>query len=365
MEPENPKKAKSNYQDRRSRGAQVDPANRFESTRLESVEREIWEEDDKPATTQVITDKSRTILTKNDSPDICFTYSINPYRGCEHGCAYCFARPTHETLGFNAGIDFESRIMVKTDAARLLREAFMKPSWQPESIAISGVTDCYQPLERKYRLTRACLEVLREFRNPVSIISKNVLILRDLDILSEMAAMNLVHVTLSVTTLDRELARKMEPRTPPPELRLQAIRRLAENGVPVSVSVAPIIPGLTDQEIPKILEAVADAGARTADFVLLRLPLAVKPIFLDWLDHHYPLRAQHVRSLIEDTRSGAMYDARWGTRQTGEGPRAAQIQTMFRIFAKKYGLDGDLPDLDCTKFKRPGSLLPEIPSEYF
>lgn len=340
---------------RKTRGAQLDPPNRFESTRIEKdLEIESWDDSEKAVTTQVQIDHARTILTKNSSPDICFTYSVNPYRGCEHGCAYCYARPTHETLGFNAGIDFETKIMMKQDAPALLRAALMKSSWQPEPIAMSGVTDCYQPVERRYRLTRACLEVLQEFRNPVSIITKNVLILRDLDILAPMAAMNLVHVYVSITTIDREISRNMEPRTPPPEMKLEAIRRLSAAGVPVGVNVAPIVPGLTDKEMPKILEAAAEAGARTADYVLLRLPLAVKPIFLDWVDHHYPLRAQHVRSLIEDTRNGALYDNRWGTRQTGEGPYAQQIQTMFQIFARKLGLDGGLPELDVTRFRRPG-----------
>ncbi len=340
---------------RRNRGAQMDPPNRFESTHIEKdAPIEAWDDPEKTVNTQVMVDHARTILTKNSSPDICFTYSINAYRGCEHGCTYCYARPSHETLGFNAGLDFETRIMMKAEAPKLLREALMKPSWQPEPIAMSGVTDCYQPVERRYGLTRACLEVLHEFRNPVSIITKNVLILRDLDILASMAEMNLVEVFLSITTLDRDLAHNMEPRTPPPALKLEAIRRLTEAGIPVGVNVAPIVPGLTDKELPKILEAAAEAGAKSAGCVLLRLPLAVKPIFLDWVDHHYPLRAQHVRTLIEDTRNGELYDNRWGTRQTGEGPYAKQIQTMFQIFKKKFGLDEGWPDLDVTRFRRPG-----------
>lgn len=353
--------------DRKGRGAQVDPPNRFESTRIDrQVDREIWEEDDsKLPQTQVLFDQTKTILTRNKSPDIGFDVSINPYRGCEHGCAYCYARPSHETLGFNAGIDFESRIMVKADAPRLLRDALKKLSWEPEVIAMSGVTDCYQPLERQYKITRSCLEVLAEFRNPCSIITKNALILRDLDILSAMAQKNLVSVCLSVTTLDKELAVRMEPRTSPPALRLEAIRRLRAAGVPVSVNVAPVIPGLTDKEIPKILEAVADAGAMQASMVLLRLPLAVEPIFLDWLEHHYPLRAQHVRTLIRDTRGGALYNSEYGTRQTGEGQHAEQIQKIFRIFAKKHGLDQEMPDLDTTQFQRPGQLFPDQLTEFF
>jgi DNA repair photolyase len=345
----------SDDKSRKNRGAQFDPPNRFESTRIEKdIPPEPWDDPEKAARTQVLVDHAKSILTKNSSPDICFTYSINPYRGCEHGCAYCYARPTHETLGFNAGLDFETRIMMKAAAPQLLREALMKPSWQPEPIAMSGVTDCYQPVERHYRITRGCLEVLHEFRNPVSIITKNVLILRDLDILRSMADMNLVEVCISLTTVDRELASKMEPRTPPPELKLEAIRRLSAAGIPVGVNVAPIVPGLTDKELPRILAAAAEAGARTAGYVLLRLPLAVKPIFLDWVDHHYPLRAQHVRTLIEDTRNGSLYDNRWGMRQTGEGPYAQQIQTMFRIFQKKFGLDQEQPELDVSLFRRPG-----------
>ncbi len=343
---------------RKSRGAQIDPPNRFQTTRIDyDVAPEAWEEPEKAPATQVIIEHSKSILTQNNSPDIPFTFSVNPYRGCEHGCAYCYARPTHETLSMNSGIDFETRIIAKVDAPRLLREALMKPSWVPESIAMSGVTDCYQPIEKTYRLTRGCLEVLADFRNPVSMISKNVLMLRDLDILAPMAEQNLVRVFISITTLDPELAGKLEPRTPPPAIKLRAIRLLREAGIIVGVNVAPIIPGLTDQELPRILEAAADAGAQSAGFTLLRLPLAVKPIFLDWLEHNAPLRARHVRSNIEDTRGGQLYNADFGQRFSGTGAYAQQIQTMFPVFVKKYGLNKRLPRLDSSRFRRPGTWI--------
>jgi DNA repair photolyase len=342
---------------RKGRGSHIDPRNRFEATHRE-FDRvlESWDEHelDRTTATQVIVDRSKAILTKNSSPDVGFDYSVNCYRGCEHGCAYCFARPTHELLSFNAGLDFESKIVIKPDAPQLLRQALMKPSWQANVIAMSGVTDCYQPLEKKYKLTRGCLEVLDAFNNPTAIITKNVLILRDLDILARMAAKSLVHVNVSVTTLDSELARKLEPRTPPPRLRLEAIRRLSEAGVPVNVLIAPIIPGLTDKELPRILETAAEAGARSAEYVLLRLPLAVEPIFLDWLERHYPLRADHVKALVRATRGGEYYEAGFGKRMVGQGAFAQQLSSLFRVFAQRYGLAGELPPYDFTRFSRPG-----------
>lgn len=344
---------------RKGRGAQIDPTNRFFTTRLDQdIERESWEDiGEKSLKTLVSYDNSKTILTQNKSPDVGFRFSINPYRGCEHGCSYCYARPTHENLGFNAGIDFESKIVIKPDAPKLLREALMKPSWQPEVIVMSGVTDCYQPLERKFRLTRGCLEVLREFQNPTALISKNFLITRDIDIFAAMAEKNLLNITISITSLDAELISKMEPRTSPPKLRLEAIRLLSEAGVPVNVNVAPIIPGLTDKEVPRILEAAAKAGARSAEYVMLRLPWTVRPIFVDWLETHFPLRAQHVRTQIEDVRDGDLYDTRWGSRMKGEGAYALQLETMFKIFRKKFGLDGGLPQLDTHHFRRPGTYI--------
>lgn len=342
-----------------SRGAGIDPPNRFSSSHretdlsdLEYSDPEDIAETQRAQPTSFLADTSKSIISSNESPDIPFDASVNPYRGCEHGCAYCYARPTHEMLGYGAGIDFESKIMVKHDAPRLLREALAKPSWIPRPIAFSGVTDCYQPAERRFRLTRQCLEVCRDFRNPVTIVTKNVLILRDLDLLQDLAAKQLVQVRLSITTLDAALARTLEPRTPPPAVRLEAVRRLAAAGIPVGVLLAPVIPGLNDDEIPRILEAVAAAGAKSADYVLLRLPLSVKPVFLDWLDRQEPLKKERVLGRLRDMRGGELNVSQFGTRMSGEGPYANQIASVFRIFAKRQGLGGDLPELDVSQFRR-------------
>lgn len=331
----------------RRRGALTNPDNRFESTR---VERE--EPDDRIVATQFFPDQSKSVLTRNDSPDVGFEFSVNPYRGCEHGCSYCYARPTHETLAIGAGIDFETKIMVKENAPELLEEALLKPAWRPQPIAFSGVTDCYQPAERRYRLTRRCLEVLNVFRNPAIVITKNVLLLRDLDLLKQMAERRLIQVNLSVTTLDESLQKAMEPRTPTPSARLDAISRLADAGVPVNVLMAPIIPGLTDGEIPSLLKSVKEAGARSAFYVMLRLPLAVKPIFLAWLDRHHPLKARRVKARILDVRGGELNDSRFETRMSGEGLYAEQIEKTFALFARRLGLDGPSPPLDTTNFRR-------------
>jgi DNA repair photolyase len=303
--------------------------------------------------TLFLPNETKRLITENDSPDIPFRYSINPYRGCEHGCAYCYARPGHETLGMNAGLDFETRILVKYDAPELLRSELAEASWQAEQISISGVTDCYQPAERKFRITRGCLEVMLEARQPLGIITKNALVTRDLDLLAPLAAENLVHVYLSMTTLDAELARTMEPRTATPHAKLRAIRELSSAGVPVGVMTAPIIPGLNDREIPAILEAAREAGARTAGYVLLRLPLAVRPIFEEWLNRNYPDKAQRVLSLIRSTRDGRMNDAQWGRRMRGHGEYAEQIGQTFKVFRKKYGLDQPLAPLDRGRFIPP------------
>ncbi len=340
------------------RGALANPHNRFESTRTEpEITSPDWGpdgeiQDERPVRTQYFSDNSKSVLTQNDSPDVGFEFSVNPYRGCEHGCSYCFARPTHETLAMGPGIDFESKIMVKENAPALLEEALLKPGWHPQPIAFSGVTDCYQPAERRYRLTRRCLEVLNAFRNPAIIITKNVLLLRDLDLLKEMAGRNLIKVNVSVTTLDEKLAKSMEPRTPTPRARLDAISRLRAAGIPVSVLMAPVIPGLTDGEIPLLLKAVKEAGALSAHYVMLRLPLAVKPIFLDWLEREYPLKAGRVKARILDVRGGELNDARFGSRMSGEGVYATQIEKTFEVFARKYGLDGSTPLLDSSKFRR-------------
>jgi len=340
------------------RGAQIEPANRFVATRRE----DDWEQlaaddellaDDRRLPTEFLPDASQSIISENDSPDIGFRYSINPYRGCEHGCAYCYARPGHEYLGFNAGLDFESKIMVKHDAADLLRKALQRPSWRGESISISGVTDCYQPAERRFALTRGCLEVALEFRQAVSIVTKNALVVRDLDLLTQLAALKLVHVYLSVTTLDAELAGKLEPRTSRPTARLEAVRRLAAARVPVGVLTAPVIPAVNDSEIPALLKAAGEAGARTAGYVLLRLPLAVRPIFEDWLTRNLPERAERVLARVRDTRGGRLNDAEFGRRMRGQGEYADGIRRTFEVFARRCGLHERLPAHDTSLFRRP------------
>ena len=340
------------------RAAQIRPPNRFESAHRADDFEQLADDDElfserRVVQTQYLPDDSKTIIRENDSPDVPFRYSINPYRGCEHGCVYCYARPGHETLGLDAGLDFESKILVKYDAAKLLRRELARPAWDGDFIAMSGVTDCYQPVERKLRFTRACLEVMLEAWQPVGIITKNVLMLRDLDLLAPMAELRLVHVNLSITTLDAELARTMEPRTAAPSAKLRAIAELSAAGVPTRVMVAPIVPGLTDEETPNILKAAAEAGAQSAGYVLLRLPFAVLPIFQDWLARNFPLKKDRVESLIRSTRGGRMSDPRWGSRMRGEGAYAEQIERTFRVFAKKYGLDGPLPPLDSSQFRRP------------
>ena len=340
------------------RGAQVSPGNRFERMVVEADLEQLAADDAILADTRrvptvFLPNETRRVITENDSPDIPFRFSINPYRGCEHGCVYCYARPGHETLGMNAGLDFETKILVKHDAPQRLRDELAEPRWNVDTISISGVTDCYQPAEREFRITRGLLEVLFEARNPVGLITKNALVTRDLDILSAMAKENLVHVYLSITTLDAELARKMEPRTSPPQGRLEALRELTAAGVPVGVMTAPIVPGLNDREIPNLLKAAHESGARSAGYVLLRLPLAVRPIFEDWILRTYPLQAERVLSLIRGTRDGNMSDAQWGRRMRGEGPYAETIAATFKTFCKKFGLDAGLPPLDYSRFRPP------------
>ncbi len=342
----------------KGRGSQLHPPNRFggphheaDFEHLEHDEEYLQSLHDLP--TEYIPDRSRSIVTENDSPDVGFRYSINPYRGCSHGCSYCFARPYHEYLGYNAGLDFETKILVKEAAPQLFREFLTRDTWQPEPIGMSGVTDCYQPAERRFRLTRGCLEVAAEARQPMGIVTKNALILRDLDLLRGLAAEHLVHVYLSITTLDAELVGCMEPRTSRPAARLRAVRELSANGVPVGVLVAPIIPGLNDSDIPAVLEAARAAGARTAGYVLLRLPLTVAPVFREWLERAQPSRLQRIESRIRDARGGRLNDAEFGTRMTGTGVIAEQIRQLFRLFAKKYGLDQRLPPYDCSRFRPP------------
>lgn len=340
------------------RGATVSPGNRFEAIHLADDFEQLAEDDDLLAAerrvpTQFFVDASQSIIAKNDSPDVFFDYSVNAYRGCEHGCAYCYARPGHEYLGFNAGLDFETRIMVKLDAAKLLREELCRSSWKGELIVMSGVTDCYQPAERRFGLTRSLLEVMLEARQATGIITKNALVTRDVDLLAQLAAMNLVRVHLSLTTLDQELARKLEPRTSTPAAKLEAVRKLSAAGVPVGVMIAPVVPGINDHEIPKILAAAAEAGARHAGFVLLRLPYAVKPIFLQWVAEHYPDKRDRVEALIRDTRDGELYQTDFRVRQRGTGRYAEQIEQSFAVFARKHGLDRPMPEYDFSHFRPP------------
>lgn len=333
------------------RGASWNPPNRFEPM---TVERDGWVDPEDPLPhTQFFRDASRTILARNESPDVGFEVSINPYRGCEHGCAYCYARPTHEYFGLSAGLDFETKIFVKEDAPELLRAALSSPRWQPQLIAISGVTDPYQPAERRLRLTRRCLQVLAELRNPVCIVTKNYLVTRDIDLLSELARHGAAAVTLSVTTLDNRVQRVMEPRTSIPARRLAAIQALARAGIPAGVLVAPVIPGLTDHEMPRILEAAARAGAATAGYVLLRLPHAVAPLFETWLGQHFPERKDKVLNRLRAMRGGRLYDSRFGARQRGEGPFAEQIAQIFEVTCRRLELNERHRELSTAAFLRP------------
>ena len=326
--------------------------NRFERV---AVELEVPGPERVP--TEILHDGSRSIIATNDSPDVGFSASINPYRGCEHGFIYCYARPSHEYLGFSAGLDFESRIMVKEDAPELLRKELASPRWVPKTIALSGNTDCYQPTERKLEITRRCLGVFAEFLNPVAVITKNELVTRDIDHLRALAEHQAVAVALSITTLDGELARRMEPRASHPRDRLKAIERLAAAGIPVSVMVAPVVPGITDHEIPRILEAAAAAGARTAGYVVLRLPGAVAGLFESWLEEHFPDRKDKVLNRVREMRGGKIYDSSFGSRMRGEGVFAEQIRTTFETFRRRHGLDQRIPDLSTASFRRPGQQL--------
>ena len=306
--------------------------------------------------TELYRDATRKILAENDSPDIGFRFSLNPYRGCEHGCIYCYARPSHEYLGFSAGLDFERKIMVKPDAAALLRATLASPRWQPQVVALSGNTDCYQPVERRLRLTRACLEVFVEFRNPVGVITKSALVARDSDLLAELARHGAAQVSHSITSLDPELARRMEPRAASPERRLQALATLASAGVPTNVMIGPVIPGLNDHEIPAILERAAAAGARSASWVMLRLASPLDQLFADWLEKHFPDRAARVLGRIRECRDGKLNDSRFRIRQRGTGAYAQQIRDLFDVAARRRGLDRPLPPLSAAAFRRPGQL---------
>jgi DNA repair photolyase len=339
-----------------ARGASSNPPNRFEKIHLEPDADWNPEEDPLPRT-QFFKDRTTTIIAYNDSPDVGFDASINPYRGCEHGCIYCYARPFHEYLGFSSGLDFETKIMVKEDAPKLWRDELSSPKGQPKVIAMRGVTDCYQPVERRLKLTRGCLEVLAEFRNPVAIVTKNLLVTRDLDVLSRLARHQAAAVFISLTTLDTELRKVMEPRTSPPAARLAAIKGLSEGGIPVGVLLAPVIPGLTDHEIPALVEAAAKAGARRAGYVMLRLPHAVAPLFERWLEAHFPDRKDKVLNRLQAVRDGKLYQSAFGQRMRGEGIFADQVESLFDVACRKHGIAGNLPELSTAAFRRPGEQM--------
>jgi DNA repair photolyase len=335
----------------RGRSAGINPSGRFEPV-TRHVFDDGWNslEELPPFKTEVQVEKPRTIITRNESPDISFDRSINPYRGCEHGCVYCFARPTHSFMGLSPGLDFESKLFAKPDAARLLDKELSKEGYQPRTIAIGTNTDPYQPIERQWRIMREILEVLEARGHPVGIVTKSALVTRDIDILSRMAERGLAKVALSVTTLDRMIARTMEPRASTPTKRLEAIRQLSDAGIPTSVMVAPIVPGLTDQEMERILDSARAMGAREAGYVTLRLPLEVSPIFKDWLLRHYPDRYRHVMSLVRSMRDGKDYDSEWGKRMKGAGPYAWQIGRRFEITAKRLGLNLERRTLRTDQF---------------
>lgn len=337
----------------RGRGALENPSGRFEKLSLE-LEHDPDDPDSVPGQikTEVFLDTTRSIISTNDSPDIGMEATVNPYRGCEHGCIYCYARPGHEYLGLSAGLDFETKIFAKPDAPQLLEKKLQSPHWEPKVITFSGVTDCYQPVEKKLKITRGCLEVLADFRNPVTIITKNHLVTRDIDLFAELASFNAVYINVSVTTLENSLSRQMEPRASAPALRLKAIEALAKAGVPVGIMIGPVLPGLTEHEIPAILESVANAGARSAHYTMLRLPYGVKDLFQTWLHTHYPDRASKVLQRVRDVREGQLNDAEFGTRMTGTGVYADQIAQMFSLYKKKHGLDRRYPRLSTAAFRR-------------
>ncbi|MFP4540981.1 MAG: PA0069 family radical SAM protein [Opitutales bacterium] len=338
----------------RGRGAATNPPNRFETHVFAPEEAEEARAAEVGRATTVLTDHAQSILSKNNSPDIAFTYSVNPYRGCEHGCAYCYARPTHEYLGYSAGLDFETRILAKREAPRLLREALARDSWEPQVVAMSGVTDPYQPIERDLGITRGCIEVLAEFRNPVGLITKNAGILRDLDLLASMAEWNGVQVTLSITTLEPDLARVMEPRTASPRQRLEVVRILASAGIPVSVLQGPLIPGLTDTELPAIIEAAAEAGARSVGYTLLRLPGAVEGIFTDWLQRAVPTKQARVLDRLRQLRGGRLNSTAFGERMRGQGPWREHLAQLHRLGLRRAGLRPTSEELNVNDFRRPG-----------
>lgn len=340
----------------KGRGASSNVSGRFEKRQI-TYERGEFDEEMPSPKTIFFEDTSKTVLSKNDSPDLGFNYSINPYRGCEHGCIYCYARPTHEYLGFSAGVDFETKIMVKKNAPELLRKEMMSKSFIPQVIMMSGNTDCYQPAEKKFRITRACIEVLGEFKNPFGIITKNHLVTRDIDLLAPLSKLDVATVSVSVTTLDPILSGLMEPRGSRPHLRLQAIREMAEAGISVGVNVAPIIPGLTDHEMPHIMEEAKKAGASRAGFTVVRLPYSVKDLFREWLGNHYPNKKNKILNRILSMRGGKLYNAEFGSRMRGEGEFAELIQLMFERYRREFKFNDRWDGLTTEHFQRPGEQL--------
>ena len=339
----------------RGRGARSNRTNRFEDKAYEPFDDGWRESDPQPEQLRTVTliDSSRSIVTRNNSPDISFSQSINPYRGCEHGCVYCYARPSHAYWGYSPGLDFESIIFKKPEAARLLVRSFMDRNYRPEPIVIGANTDCYQPIERNEEITRNILKICAEFHHPVSVITKSALILRDLDIIVPLAKKGLFRAAISITTLDRKLARDMEPRAATPSRRLETVRSLSEAGIPVTVMAAPMIPALNDRELEDILQASAEAGAISAGYVLLRLPMEIKGLFKEWLATTRPDSAAHVMSLVRQTRGGAEYDSAFGKRQRGDGPYARLLASRFRRAIERYGLKTRGPGLRCDLFERP------------
>ncbi len=345
----------------RGRGSVANPPNRFERLSIQAdPEFAEWQLQAEPDAaepggprTEFFVDPSRQVLSFNSSPDLSFAASLNPYRGCEHGCSYCYARPTHEYLGFSAGLDFETKVLVKRDAPALLRRALAARSWKPQVVAIGGVTDPYQPVERRLGITRRCLEVFAEFRNPTVIVTKSGGVTRDLDLLDELARYDAAAVYVSITTLERDLHRVMEPRAAAPERRLATVEALARAGVPVGVLVAPVIPGLTDHEIPAIVAASAAAGARFVRHIMLRLPHGLRELFADWLERHFPERKAKVLNRIRAVRGGQLNDARFHSRQRGSGPFADQVEALLNLACRRAGLVGASPTLSTAAFRRP------------
>ena len=334
------------------RGTNQNPAGRFEKIEYVPEPDDDRENDTRPAT-EFFIDTSKSIISYNESTDIYWDASLNPYRGCEHGCAYCYARPSHEYLDLSAGLDFETKIFIKPDAPKLLRETLSSKKWKPQIIILSGNSDCYQPVEKKLKLTRGCLEVLYEFRNPVHIVTKNKLVTRDIDILSKMAEKNLTAVFFSITTLNNRLASVLEPQTTKPKLKLKAITELTEAGIPTGVLVAPVIPGLTDSEIPEILKSAKEAGAKHAGIIMLRLPYGVKDLFLNWLAEYFPDRQQKVINRLNDLFGGKLYDSNFDVRRKGKGPYAEQINDIFKLSCKKLGINKEQPELSTAYFTNP------------